>query len=373
MKKILFTGGGTGGHLFPILEIARKLKEFSKEEIEFFYLGPKDKFSQKILLPEGIKVKTILAGKIRRYWDAKAIFQNILDFFKFWIGFFQSLFYLSFLKPNLIFSKGGYGSLPCVLAASILKIPIFLHESDIVAGLSSKILAKFSQKIFVSFEQTKGLPKEKSIFVGNPIRTKFLNLNPKKAFEVFNLEGKKPVLFVIGGSQGSERINNLIFQNLKEILKEFEVIHQLGKENFKKWEEKILKKLEGFNHLKNSYHFFGFLKEEKLALAYKISDLVLSRAGSGTIFEILAFGKPAILIPLPESAQNHQLENAKYFSKVGAFVFLEEKKLNGKILLETLKRLKNNPEKLKRMSEISKKFAKIKAGEEIAKFILKEI
>ncbi len=373
--KIVFTGGGTGGHIFPLIAVIEEIKNLlrNNEKLKFWYIGPKNKYFIPLLSEQGIKIKIIFSGKWRRYWEIKAFFQNILDIFKFLIGFFQSLFLLHSIKPDLIFSKGGYGSLPVVIAGFFKKIPIFLHESDITCGFSNKILAKFSKKIFISFHETKGLPKEKLIFTGNPIRKVLLKgAEEKKEFSL-NLTEEKPILLVLGGSQGAQRINELIFQILPEILNEFEIIHQVGIENFKKFKERISLKLKN-SFLKRYYHPIGFLNVKELGFCYSKADLIINRAGSGSIFEISAFGKPSILIPLPESAQNHQLENARYYEKRGACVVLEEKEITTPfILLKKIRELKNDPERLKEMSKKAKEFSQIEAGKKIAEIILKEL
>jgi len=368
--KILFTGGGTGGHIFPIIAVIRELK---KEKLDLFYIGPKDEISQIFLSKEGVKIKTILTGKLRRYFDFKTFFQNIIDIFKFPIGFLQAFFYIFFLKPDLILSKGGYGSLSPTLAGFLLKKPIFLHESDIISGQANRLLAKFSLKIFVSFLETEGLPADKIILAGNPIRRELLSGSKERAKEIFNLTGEKPIILIFGGSQGSQRINHLIFQILPEILMEFELIHQLGSQNFKEFKNSTELKLNNFPELKKYYHPFPFLDEEKLRDAYSVCDLIISRAGSGSIFEISAIGKPSILIPLQESAQNHQLKNAQSYAKNGACLVLEEKDLISLILLEKLKKLMAEFQELEKMEKSAKEFARPEAGKLIAQYILNEV
>lgn len=364
--KVLFTGGGTGGHIFPIIAIARELRRISND-FEFFYIGPKDAFSAIFLSQEEIKVKWILAGKIRRYVNFKSIFENIIDFFKIPIGFIQSFFHIFFLNPDLIFSKGGYGSIPVAIAGWILQVPIFLHESDIIPGLANRILAKFALEIFISFPNTLYLPEDKMVLVGNPIRREILKATKEEGSEFFKLTGRKPVILILGGSQGAQRINDRILEILIDLLENFEVIHQTGQEHFNAIEKEtkaILKKEQ-----RVFYHPFPFLKEEELKKAYAVADLVVARAGSGTIFEIAALGKTSILIPLPESAQKHQLENAYFFAQTGASIVLEEENFTPRFFLETLKFLFSHTEKLKEMEEKSREFAKPQAAKILAAYI----
>ena len=368
--KILFTGGGTGGHIFPIVAISREIRKICpKEKIEFFYIGPRDDFGEILLSQEGIKVKTILAGKIRRYFDFKSFFENLIDIFiKIPLGIFQAFFYLFFLAPDLIFSKGGFGSIPAVLSGKLLGVPIFLHESDAIPGMANRFLARFSLEIFVSFPKTPYFLEEKMILVGNPIRQEILGGEGKEAKTFFKLSGGKPVILILGGSQGAQRINDKILEILPEILKDFELIHQCGEKNY---EEVIAEeKITITKDLEKYYHLFPFLKEEELKKACAICDLIVSRAGAGTIFEIAALGKPSILIPLPEAAQNHQLKNAYSFAAGGAALILEEENFTPHFFLEKLKYLFAHPEELEKMGRAAKEFSRPAATRIIAGYIV---
>ncbi len=368
--KIVFTGGGTGGHVFPIIAISRELRRLeSKSKLEFYYLGPKDEFGEIFLSQEGIKVKNIFAGKIRRYFSLISFFQNLFDIlFKIPLGIFQSFFWLLFKNPDLIFSKGGFGSFPVVFSGWILGIPIFLHESDISPGLANRILSKFALEIFTSFPKTEYFPLKKIYSVGNPIRTEILKGSKEEAKAIFRITGEKPVVLILGGSQGAQRINEKILEILPQFLNEFEIIHQCGTKNYKEIRmttERLLRE-----DLKKYYHLFDFLKEDELKNAYAICDLIVSRAGSGSIFEIAALGKPSILIPLPEAAQDHQLKNAYAFKETGAAIVIEESNLTPRFLLERMKFILQNPKQVEKMSLAAKEFSKPLAGKIIANYIL---
>ena len=364
--KIVFTGGGTGGHIFPILAICREIKKiYPKPDLRLYYIGPKDKYTLNLLSKEGVKVKKILTGKLRRYFS----FKNLLDFFKMPIGFIQSFFWLFFLAPDLIFSKGGYGSFPVTWVSNIFNIPIFLHESDVRPGLASRIESKWALEIFISFLKTEFFPKDKRVLVGNPIREEILGGSRDKAKETLKLRGDKPLILFIGGSQGSEKINEIILEILPDLLKNFEIIHQTGRKNFKK----VLAESKAVlfdENLRKYYHPFPFLKEPDLKEAFGASDLVVSRAGSGSIFEIAACGKPAILIPLPYAAQNHQLKNAYEFCDKGGGEVIEEKNLKPHFFLEKLKYLFERTDILENMAEKSQGFAKTRAAKVIASYIV---
>ncbi|MBZ1345250.1 MAG: UDP-N-acetylglucosamine--N-acetylmuramyl-(pentapeptide) pyrophosphoryl-undecaprenol N-acetylglucosamine transferase [Candidatus Nealsonbacteria bacterium] len=378
--KILFTGGGTAGHILPIIAIVREIKKvqesrgktLGKKEIRFFYLGPKDEFGKTLLFQEGIKVKEILAGKIRRYFSLSGFFKNIIDIlFKIPIGFFQSFFYIFFLAPDLIFSKGGYGSYPVVLAGRVLSVPIFLHESDSIPGLSNRSLSKFALEIFVSFpvEEMKYFPRQKMISVGNPIRQEILEGKKEEAQKLFNLTMEKPIILILGGSQGAQRINDRILEVLPELLENFEILHQVGKRNYDQIKSEV--KLILGEGLKKYYHFFPFLNEEQLKSAFAACDIIVSRAGSGVIFEIAALGKPAFLIPLAESSQGHQIKNAYLYAQTGACSVLEEANFTPRFFLEKLKYLiSQQPLELEKMKKAAKEFAKPKAGRMIAEYII---
>lgn len=370
--KILFTGGGTGGHIFPIVAIARELqKNYHLNDLRLFFIGPKGEIPLENLTQEGIKVKTILAGKIRRYFTIGSIFQNLFDIvFKIPLGILQAFFYVFFLAPDLIFSKGGYGSLPAIIAGKLLGTPIFLHESDTIPGVTNRFSSRFAMEIFVSFpiEKTEFFPKEKMLSVGNPIRSEILKGDTEEAKDLFEITGEKPLLLILGGSQGAQRINDVIYQGINELLNEFEIIHQVGPKNFE--EVKSLLGVILDKDLEKYYHPYPFLSESELDQAMGAASLIISRAGSGSIFEIAAVGKPSIMIPLPEAAQNHQVENAYLFLEKGACLVVEESNLTPHFFLDRLRYLFSHPSKLKEMGEKAKEFARPRAGEVISGYIL---
>ena len=368
--KIIFTGGGTAGHLFPILAIARELrKNYSEPDLDLYYFGPKNQKTDILFSIENIKIKNIPSGKIRRYPS----FDNFIDLFKLPCGVIKAFCLLFFKAPDLIFSKGGYGSFPTVLAGRMLRVPIFLHESDSIAGLASKIESKWCVEVFSSFEKTEKLPEEKIVCLGNPIRSEVIGEtgqdNKKAAKSFLGIETQKPILLILGGSQGAMSINNLLLETLPDILPEFEVIHQTGDISFQQIKKEV-KVLVNSPALLASYHSFAFLNEAQLKNAYTASDLIISRAGGGAIFEIAASKKPAILIPLPGAAQNHQAKNSYFFQARGACEVLEEDNLKAHLFLEKIKYLFYNPELLRTMAENSANFARPKAARLIANYLL---
>jgi UDP-N-acetylglucosamine--N-acetylmuramyl-(pentapeptide) pyrophosphoryl-undecaprenol N-acetylglucosamine transferase len=366
--KILFTGGGTAGHLFPIISIIREIKKaYPKKHFDFFYLGPEDSFAKNLFPREGIKVKKILAGKIRRYFS----FWNIIDiFFKIPFGILQAFYYIFTISPDVIFSKGGYGSFPVVFSGWLLMTPIFLHESDVSPGLTNKIADIFALKVFVSFpaEKTEYFSKKKMYLTGNPIRKEILEGSLEEAKKMFGLSGAKPIILILGGSQGSQTINDKILLGLNDFLSNFELIHLTGRANFNqvRAEADVVIK----NNLKKYYHPLPFLKDKELANAYKAADLIISRAGAGTIFEIAAVSKPSILVPISGSAQEHQIKNAYAYAEKGAALVIEEPNFTPHFLLEKLKFLFSNPKELEKMSVEAEKFARPEAAKTIADYLV---
>ncbi len=368
-KKIVFTGGGTGGHVFPLVAVIRSLKkQFSESErLEMYYIAPKDNIPDFNFTQEGLKTKYIFAGKLRRYIDPVSIIKNVIDIIKVPIGVIQSILHLLVISPDMVFSKGGYGSVPVTLAASLMRIPVILHESDAAPGLANKIVSGFATEVFVSFNDTIGANPGKKFVVGNPIRKEAMKGSSEKAVTRFKLTKGKPVLLIMGGSQGSERINDTILAILTQLLESFEVIHQCGRENI----VRIKEETETFlpENLKKYYHPYSFFDEGQLRDAYKVADLVISRAGAGTIFEILANEKPSILIPLPEAAQDHQAENAYRVASMGAAIVMEEKNLTPHFFLEKVKSLFLAPSELREMKKHASYFAKPDAARVLAAYI----
>lgn len=369
--KIILAGGGTGGHTFPLIAVSREIKKHSLNSVEFLYLGPKDRFASYFLEKEAVKTSFCNAGKIRRYGGISTFFQNVKDiFFNIPIGIVQSFITLFFYMPDIIFSKGGFGSLPVVFAGTLLGIPIVMHESDVIPGQSNRMLSSFAFKIYVAFpeKQTSFFPLKKMVHTGNPVRESVLEGSQNKAKEIINLKYEKPTILILGGSQGSKRINELVIQIIPEMLKFFEIIHQTGHEDYERVKSQISALIP--DELKPEYHVYPFLDEGEMQNAYAAADVIIARAGSGTIFEISAIGRPSILIPLPESAQNHQLKNALTYAKLtGSAIVIEEKNLTPNFFLAELK----NIFQFKNIAELGRKakqFSVPNSAEIIAKDII---
>ena len=368
--KILFTGGGTGGHVFPIVAVAREIRRIYPKtsqgvSLEFYYMGPKDEFGLILLSQEDFVIKTIVSGKIRRYFS----FKNFIDIiFKIPFGVIQSFFMLLFIRPDLIFSKGGSGSIAVTYSARFLGIPVFLHESDVVPGLSNQTTSKWAKKVFTSFPKTEYFDQDKVTLTGNPIRKEILEGDKEMAGQIFNLTFSKPILLIMGGSQGAQAINDFILLILNNLLKDYEVIHVTGTQNLK--ETSAEAQVVEDKDLEKYYHPVGFLDEDKMKHAYKAADLIISRSGSGSIFEIAAVGKPSILIPLPSAAGDHQSKNAYAYAQTGASIVFEQENLTPNFFTENIQLLFLHQEKMDNMSQAALEFAKPLAARAIAREIL---
>ena len=364
--KIALTGGGTGGHITPLIAVLRQLNKLT-HNLKFVYIGPTRNLKG-LLKKENINVWPLFTGRLRRYLTVKAIFLNFIDFFKILFGFLQAIIYLIIYRPNIIFSKGGYGSFPTIVWAWIFRIPTIAHESDSVPGATNKLLARFATKIVTSFPgEYKNFSHKKLVCLGTPIRD--MTMNKQDAKTIVKVTGEKPVIFITGASQGAVQINHLVLKNLEVLLKKYEIIHQVGDRNYKKIEREIKK----LSISTQEYHLYAFLDENQMKAAYNIASLVVSRASSTNIFEIAALGKPSILIPLPTSASGHQLKNAQIYEKAGACIVLDPFSVTPNQLLNTINQLMANKKRLQTMSEAALRFSKPHAARDIAKLILKTV
>jgi len=366
--RILLTGGGTGGHLFPLLAVAQAIKKQSKEPIEFLYLGPCNKFSEEILKNNGIKTSHVLTGKWRRYFSLK----NIVDAFRIPLGIIQSLIKVLFFMPDVVFSKGGYGSVPAVVASRTYWIPILIHESDAVPGKANRFMEHLADVIAISYEMTAEYTNPtKTIFTGNPIREDILGGDIIKAKESLGIKSSKPVLLVLGGSQGAKIINEVLIKILPRLLVTYEVIHQCGEKNYD--DTKDLAGIAGIKPGRDGYHLYPFLRDGngEVKNALTAADLVLSRAGATAISEIAAYSKPSILVPIKGSANDHQLHNAFDVAKKGGAMALKEENLTPELLLGKIDILMNDAPLRKVMGEKANAFYHADAAQKIAEAVLK--
>jgi UDP-N-acetylglucosamine--N-acetylmuramyl-(pentapeptide) pyrophosphoryl-undecaprenol N-acetylglucosamine transferase len=364
--RIVLAGGGTGGHLMPLVSVAKKLREL-KPEAEFFFLGPGGKMEKEFIGRENISQKTVISGKLRRYFSIL----NFFDMLKIPIGFVQALWHLLWIMPDAIFSKGSYASLPTVVAGWLYRIPIMIHESDANPGLANSMLAKFSERVAVSYPQAQiYFPAQQVVLTGNPVRADITMGDPEKAREMFKLSPDKKIIFVAGGSLGARGINLKILSLLPELLAKYQIIHQTGVKNFH--EAKEVAGQLGIKAGREGYYPIAFYGEE-LKDILAVSDLVISRASANTISEIAACGKPTIIIPLENAANNHQRMNAYAIAKTGGCVVLEETNLGHHMLMSTIDRIINDSQLREKLAKNIRAFYHPEAAEKIAKGILEMI
>ena len=327
MKKIVLTGGGTAGHVTPNIALMPALK---KAGYDIAYIGSYDGIERKLIEELGIPYYGISSGKLRRYFSV----QNFTDPFRVLKGLGEAKRLIKILKPDVIFSKGGFVSVPVVMAGKGRHVPVIIHESDMTPGLANKLALPSATKVCCNFPETLShLPEGKAVLTGSPIRQELLSGDKYKALEFLHFTSDKPVILVIGGSLGSVAVNEAVRGILPELLKSFQVVHLCGKGKV----DDSLKNLEG-------YAQFEYIKEELKDL-FALTDIVISRAGANAICELLALHKPNLLIPLPASqSRGDQILNARSFERQGYSMVLEEEALNQEVLLTAIRKLYENRE-----------------------------
>jgi UDP-N-acetylglucosamine--N-acetylmuramyl-(pentapeptide) pyrophosphoryl-undecaprenol N-acetylglucosamine transferase len=366
--KIIFTGGGSGGHFYPIIAIAESIQKIAKEKKlilpEMFFFSP-NPYNQGLLYDHNIEYKKIIAGKVRRYFSPL----NFLDFFKTLWGIFSALLDVFDAYPDVVFSKGGYGSFPTLVAARLLRIPVFIHESDSAPGRVNKWAGKFATRVALSYKEASSYFKEeKTAYTGQPVLEERLMPITNGASEFFGFDQSIPTIFIIGGSQGAEIINNIVLDILPDLVNNFQIIHQTGQANIEVMKESAAAILLE-NPNKNRYKPFGYLNSLEIRMAAGACSLVISRGGS-TIFEIASWAKPSIIIPIADSNEDHQVKNAFAYAKSGACNVLQEENLKAHILLAEIKKIMENKEISDKMEQSAKNFFRPGAADTIARELL---
>jgi UDP-N-acetylglucosamine--N-acetylmuramyl-(pentapeptide) pyrophosphoryl-undecaprenol N-acetylglucosamine transferase len=372
--RIALSGGGTGGHIYPLIAVATELQILAAKErleIDMRYFGSGKQY-RGVLEENGIATTPVMESKIRRYFDLR----NLIDVPKFAISFLQALWGLFWFMPDIVFSKGGPGAMAIVLSAAFYGIPVYIHESDSRPSFTSLSAARFAKKIFVAFKEAalffSPTDASKIIFSGNPLRRQlFTNLMaPDSAKTFLGFNRSLPLVVVMGGSQGSTRINDFVLLSLPRLLKKYQVLHQVGDNNYEDYKREAAPILSSLPYDEQKrYRFIPFFESE-LKEAISASDLVVSRSGSA-LFEIAAFGKPSILIPLPESASNHQEENAKVYAEAGACDIMEENEFSPEAFLTKIESILDNPPVFEQMASRARQFSKQDAALIISQEIVK--
>lgn len=379
--RVVLTGGGTGGHITPLLGLAQALRDAGERGevpdtagdetgVECIAVGAFGGNERAAFASAGIPVFHIPSGKIRRYlagapWTLMDLLLRLP------LGILRALGRMFVLMPDVVFSKGGYGSIPVTIAAWVYRIPALLHETDLKPGLANRRLARVASAIAVGFPPTEAFfPSARVFTAGTPLRGAFRALpSPRAARARLGLHDRKPVLLVTGGSQGSQRINAAVLAVAVQILPEVQIVHQVGEANAPAVKQFVAQDLRHVPDI-GDYHVSGSLSEADMAAAFASADLVIGRAGGTTLAELAASGKPSVLVPLGESAQQHQWENAHFFREHGAAVVVDETNLTQSVLRATLRRLLARPDDLRLMGERARSLDHPRAEHEIASVLI---
>ena len=351
MKTIVLTGGGTAGHVTPNLALIPTLKE---NGWDIQYIGSHTGIEKELVNKENIPYHSIASGKLRRYLSV----ENLKDPFKVIKGYFDAYKILKKLKPRVVFSKGGYVTVPVVLAASHLGIPVIIHESDMTPGLANKIAMRSAKTICVNFEETLKYVGGKGVYTGSPIRAELFAGNRTEGNAICGFKETRPTLLMMGGSLGAKKINENLREALPELLKKYNIVHICGKKNL----DESLLGLEGYKQ-------FEYVNEE-LPHLFAMADIMLSRAGANALAEIIALNIPSLLIPLSQAAsRGDQILNAKAMKSKGYCEVLYEEDLNKDKLIEKINELYSNKQQFRgKMKEITKLSGVQKVMQEIEKY-----
>lgn len=365
--KILFTGGGSGGHFYPIIAVAEKLNQkFYAENLPLpeLYFMSTDPYNEQLLIENRIAFRRVTAGKVRGYFSIL----NFFDLFKTAWGTIKAFFQMFSLYPDVVFGKGGYASFPVLVAAYFFRIPIIIHESDSVPGRVNAFAGKFAEKIAISYpEAAPYFPLGRTALTGNPIRDELMRPSGLDAWKELGLDRNIPVLLILGGSQGARTINDQIVTLSPKLVEKYQVIHQTGEANAAEVQATV-NGLLGGNPNASRYHVYGYLNNRTMKLAAEAASVVVSRAGSA-IFEIAIWGIPAILIPIANHVGDHQRKNAFAYARAGGALVIEEANLGPNIVMTEIDKLMSDESKRASMREGAKAFARTDAAAKIAEQI----
>jgi len=367
--KILFTGGGTGGHFYPIIAVADEVNNLVKEHkianMELYFMSPSP-YNSGQLFNSKLIYKKNYAGKLRRYFSIL----NFFDLFKTLWGVIKSTWDIYLIYPDVVFGKGGYASFPAILAARILRIPVVIHESDSIPGRVNLWAGKFAKRVALSYpDAAKYFKKETVALTGNPIRKDLSIASTSNAHEFLNIDPTIPTIFIIGGSLGSQAINEVITEALPTLLKDYQIVHQTGKRNIAEVQQ-IVNAVLLHNPFKDRYRPFDYMDNMTIKYAAGAAKIIVSRAGS-TIFEIASWGLPSIIIPIDESISHDQSKNAFSYARTGAAVVIEEPNLTSNILIAEINRITKDEVLYNSMKEATKLSVHPEAAKVIAEELIK--
>jgi UDP-N-acetylglucosamine--N-acetylmuramyl-(pentapeptide) pyrophosphoryl-undecaprenol N-acetylglucosamine transferase len=364
--RIVLTGGVSGGHVFPLLAVAEAVQRKSPIPTEFLFVGSRGVFEENAMQAAGIPMKFVATGKWRRYFS----FQNFIDVCKLPWGLVQALWYLLWFMPDAIFSKGGSASVPVVVAAWLYRIPVIVHDSDAKPGASTKFMARFAERVAVAYPGARQyFPADKTAVTGNPVRREMTAGVMSEAIDTFKLHLDKPVVLVLGGSQGARALNEHLLSILPALIeKNFQIIHVTGEANYAPLVQAVTG--YGLNIETGPYRPVAFLNAQNLANVYAAAGVVVSRAGAGSIAELAANKKAVILVPLPTAANDHQRANAYEVFEAGGAIVLEEGNLSEHILIENIERILGDQGLRQRMGSALSLFYHPDAADRIAVALL---
>lgn len=370
--KIAFSGGGTGGHFYPLIAVAEAIEDLVAErtliEPELYYIGPKP-FDVPALREHDIQHVSTSAGRVRRYFSPL----NVLSVFAMGWGIVTATIKLFRIYPDVVFSTGGFAAYPALFAARLFRIPVVIYDADAAPGRVSLWSSKFARWIAIAHpDAASKFPesvKEKIARVGHPIRKEIERPAPEGGYEFLKLDPAVPTIFVMGGSSGARALNDAVLDALPELVKRYNVVHQTGTENQDETTRIARLVLEHSFH-DSRYRSFGLLNTLAMRMAAGISSLIISRAGSGTIFEIASWGLPSILVPIPIDVSHDQTENAYSYARSGAAIVLEQRNLTPHLLLAEIDRIVGDPDLRKKMSEAARAFARPESAKKIAAILI---
>ena len=363
--KILFTGGGSGGHFYPVIAIAEAINDLTRErkllEPQLYYEAP-EPYDREMLIANNITFVPTAAGKVRNYFSIL----NFIDVFKTGWGVLKSVLRIFFLYPDVVLGTGGYASFPTLLAERLFRIPVVIYATDIEPSRVNKWAGRFAAKIAVSFEEAaQYFPKDKVAFTGNPIRKSIVVPAREGSFEFLQMNRDIPLILVLGASQGAVALNEAVLASLAELVKKYQVVHQTGAANIKEVEGRA-RIVFGAAPYPERYKAYGYLNDLALRMTAGAASLVISRAGAGGIFEIASWGIPSILVPIPEPISHDQTKNAFAYARTGAAVVIEQNNLTPGLLVSEVDRILGNPQLINKMKEAARAYGRPDAAKTIA-------
>lgn len=367
--KIVLTGGGSGGHFYPLIAVAESIQKRTQEnhliEPQMFYLA-NEPYDKKMLTDHNIEFIPIPSGKIRRYFSIL----NFIDAFKLAWGCLVALWKLLIIFPDVVFSKGGYPSVPVLFAARILGIPVVVHESDTKPGRATLFGAKFARRIAISFPETAEYFAGKDVaLTGHPVRHELMRPLKRGAHEYLDLDDTLPILLVLGGSQGADVLNEAIIETLPELVTKYQIIHQAGTKLYDATRKLADVYLQD-SDFKTRYRLFPYLDDLALRMSAGAANLAITRAGAGSIFELAFWGLPAIIVPIPETVSHDQRTNAYTYARTGAAEVIEEHNLTPHLLISEIERLLSDQSTYEEMKASALEFTEPEAADKIAREIL---